>query len=190
MRMLLSFAVLALTASPAIAELPFKGEYKVRLSSDGRAEQREDISSRRDAYDRAPSRAGSTGSERIARDITPPVPLKADIALRMQHGDNRDGADKQHSGVSRQAQNNQPETYKERQKPPIPLKMDIAIKLQHGDNREGADKNTSSGLAQKTNTTSKGVFYHVLSMDQKEALCRQTGVCLPQKFNTGDSDEK
>ena len=190
MRMLLSFAVLALTASPAMAELPFKGEYKVRISSDGRAEQREEINKSRDAYDRAPSRAGSTGSERIAREITPPVPLKADIALRMQHGDNRDGADKQHSGVSRQAQSNQPETYKERQKPAIPFKMDIAIKMQHGDNREGDSKTTSSGLAAKSNTASKGAFYHVLSMEQKEALCRQTGVCLPQKFNTGEADEK
>ncbi len=186
MRMLLSFAVLALTASPAMAgDPPFKSEYRMRMNQDGRADLRDAISNRRDAYDRNASTHKETGSERIHREVTPPVPLKADIALRLQHGDNREGNSK-NAAARPQVSENQGQI---KHMPPVPFKADIALRMQHGDNREG-DSKTSTGSAQKKDTASKGAFYHVLSMDQKEALCRQTGVCLPQKFNTGEADEK
>jgi hypothetical protein len=151
MRMLLAVVVLGGMAAPALAQLPpgvLKQEVRMRMFNDGRADTHLSTqgAARVDPYSR-PSQEHKVIYDRMGRaEAAPPVQLKTEIVLRMQHGDNRD------TSSAAQAKPN--------------------------------------GMASK-NEQGKGEFQNArLTASQREALCRQTGVCLQQKEGNDSADTK
>jgi len=127
----------------------------------------------------------------------PPVSLKADIALRMQNGDSREGStamSKQATVSERGAPDN---SYgREHRPPPVALKQEIQQKMQHGDNREGGNASRSPAARPSDSAARHGDgkqdkgLARPLSGEEKLAICKHTGVCLPILMATDNSDDK
>ncbi len=177
-------------------------EISLRVANDGRADQQLDRSGHQDPYARTDSKPApdrSYGQERHGA----PIPLKADIQMKMQHGDNREGG----SALSKSAQSmntsNANDSLYGRKAPaaPIPLKSQIALRMQNGDNRDGG---SSKGAAERpADQSGKGAhkawqtkndrehgMKQPLSRDQKDAVCKHTGICLPTLTGSDNSDDK
>jgi hypothetical protein len=178
-----------------------RSEVSVRMAADGRADLQVDHSARQDPYDRTVSKPQADrnyGQERHAA----PIPLKADIAIRMQHGDNRDGGSAMAKQATAQQQSGAVDNSYGRAKPqaPVPLKADITIRMQHGDDREGGDsRGAAARPSDRNERTSK--LWHTredrehgmktpLSREQKDVVCKHTGICLPTLVGSDDSDDK
>lgn len=169
-----------------------RSEFSLRGASDGRADLHQDRAGHADRY------ATTVSKPLPDRDYGQmkhgaPVPLKSQIALRMQNGDSREGSAAKQK-VAEAASRATPDNSFGRAKPaaPVPMKMEIAIRMQHGDNREGG---SNKQIAQRPGDASSRSAEHKglakpLSFDQKVALCRQTGVCLPLLMSTDNSDDK
>lgn len=130
----------------------------------------------------------------------PPGVLRQEVRMKMSN-DGRADTHLSSQGASRQDAYSRPSPehkviYDRMGRPerpaPVQLRTEIVLKMQNGDNRE-----TSSAAARPTNGMSskqeqgKGEFQNPrLTPSQREALCRQTGVCLQQKEGNDAADTK
>lgn len=167
----------------------------MRAAADGRADRQVDASSRADRYSVTVTKPNA---DRNYGQMThgAPVQLKAEIALRMQKGDNREASSGAAKRVDTAAQSNRVDNSFGRAKPqaPIPLKMEITMKMHKGDNREGGDSKKAPASRQAdrsgSNHDAKDGLKTPLSREDKMALCKQTGVCIPMLQSSDDSEDK
>jgi hypothetical protein len=190
--MLLAVPALALLSAPAMAkpDLPpgtLRTEVQMRIQADGRADRQIEHAARpsADAY-QSTARDQKPTFDRLGRESHFVAPLKASIALKIQNGDNREGS----SAARQAAATPQAAQSKDNLRPSHfapPLKTQIALKIQNGDNRDTA---SGKGASRPADRSAKDEHKAPLSKSQKEALCRQTGVCIPYLQGSDDADDK
>jgi hypothetical protein len=182
--MLLAVPALALLSAPVLAkpEVPFKPEVQMHVSSDGRADLHVDHSSRVDPY--AVSVEKPAADSRYGRESHFQAPIKADVAIKMQNGDNREGSSAKTAAAAHPAEQNAAAA---NSKFVPPLKTSVALRLQNGDSRDsnGASTKATGAKGGADRAERKGISKH-----QKELLCQQTGVCLPSPEGSDDTEDK
>jgi hypothetical protein len=172
----------------------FRPEITLRGASDGRADLHSDRASASDRYAQ-PAAKPLPDRDYGQMKHGSPVPMKTEIALRKQGGDNREGAASQGKQAVAEQRNAPDNRFGRAHKPPpVSLKTEITLRMQHGDNREGgASKSAVAKPAGSSDAQKRGErtgLAKPLSYDQKVTLCRQTGVCLPLLLSTDNSDDK
>jgi hypothetical protein len=166
---------------------PLRGDFRTKAADYGRGETREFGSARPEVH-RVERESPRPSAERMIHQ-EPALPIRAEIALKMQHGDNREGNAAQHKvDIQAGAQKSERMIH---QPPALPIKTEVALKMHGGgDSREGGNTSSQKGMQknEKTDHNKKeGAFTRQpLSFDEKVALCQQTGVCLPLNLNKDD----
>lgn len=198
MRMLLAVPALALLAAPAMArpgDLPpgaLKADVNVRMSSftDGRGDRGDApahaLTGGRDAYDRSqPSH--ERAHDAYGRESHFQAPIKAEVAIKMQKGDNREGSSKTAAAASTPAAQSATNDRmgREQKAPPVQLKTQIVLRMQNGDSRESSAAKSAAARPADKEASAKP-----LSRTQRDALCKQTGVCLPMPAGSDDVEDK
>jgi hypothetical protein len=204
--MLLAVPALALVCAPALARpgydsLPpnsMKPDVQVHMStfSDGRGDRGDTKAFGtdrfgRDSYDRQPSRTTPDRPTDTAygRPSHESVPLKAEVQQKLQSGDSREGSTAAKPAARTAPEQRQASDLMGRQaKPaPIPLQPQVMLRLQNGDSRDsgGAKPNAAARPADR-----QAEHKQSLSRSQKEALCKQTGVCMPLATGSDDVEDK
>jgi hypothetical protein len=179
--MLLSVAVLGLAVTPAMAD-PLRGDFRSKAADYGRGETREFGAAKPETH-RVERDSPRPSAERMIHQ-EPAIPIRAEIALKMQHGDNREGNAAQHK-VDVQSSGQRSERMIH-EPPALPIKTQIMLKMNGGgDSREGSNTSSQKGMS-KDHKNESPFSRKPLSFDEKVALCQQTGVCLPLKMNMDD----
>jgi hypothetical protein len=198
--MLLAIPALALLSAPVLAKPPtdlppgsFRPDFSVRMStfSDGRGDRGDApahaLTGGRDTYDRAQNPSHERTWDALGRESHVQAPIKADVALKMQHGDNRDGGASQAAAArSSTSQQKDDRMGRQAQQPPVQLKPQVQLRLQNGDSRESS----AAKAAPAARTTDAQQQAKPLSRAQKELLCKQTGVCMPAAAGSDDVEDK
>jgi len=170
-----------------------RGEVRMKMQSDGRAGAQE----RGAQYNQEPR------AQQKARpcDYNPgpsfsQIPLRTQIALKVQNEARPDGDDSQKSTQAQNAQNNK---VKKDDRPgpsmaQLPLKTAIALKMQNGGEGKADDagKKDPQQQAKKGSHISPTVNGQVrpLSQTEKGSLCKHTGVCLSDLMASDDPADK
>lgn len=177
----------------------FRSEIQLRGSVDGRADLHADRASRPDPY------SMETAKPAPDRDVgqakaPPPVQFKAEITMRMQHGDNREGGSASQVSSTAAQRPTVDNSFGRQAKPaPIPLKSEVALRLQGEGNRDdgSASKRDAADKRDRNSKEQHLTVKHVgsnanapLSPDEKTALCKHTGVCVPVYLESDDVSDK
>jgi hypothetical protein len=204
--MLLAVPALALLCAPALARpdhdsLPphdMKADVQVHMAtfSDGRGD-RGDAKAfgtdryGRDSYDRQPSRATPDRPSDTAygRPSHANLPLKAEVQQKLQNGDSREGSTALKPAARPAPEQRQNGDLFGRQMKPAPLSLQpqVAMRLQSGDSRDSAG---AQGNPAARPSEDRAGHKQPLSRSQKEALCKQSGVCMPLAGGSDDVEDK
>lgn len=208
MRTLIAFSVVAGVASAAWARpdhdhVPpgaFRSETQMRMPVDGRGETMErGQPARQDPWERA-ARPQST-IDRAPPSAQPQLPLKSEIQQKAQQGDHREMAAKPQA-LDPQAQAAKPSTDRmgrPEAKPVLPLKTDIALRAQNGgDSREPSSSSAAPNAKSPDDKDGKRARNPMLAKPprldmtahDRQMLCRQVGLCLPQSAGSDDVEDK
>jgi hypothetical protein len=197
MKMLLAVPALALLATPAMArpaDLPpgsFKADYSVRMSAatDGRGDRGDApahaLTNGKDAYDLAHNPSHERTYDALGRESHFQAPIKAEAAMKMQKGDNREGSSKAAAAKSSAATSKNDRMGREQHAPPVQLKTQVVLRMQNGDSRESSGAKSGAAARPADHASSKP-----LSRTQRDALCHQSGVCLPVLAGSDDVEDK
>ncbi len=193
MRMLLAVPVMALLGAPAMAkpDLPpgtFKADVRMHMQVDGRVEGQVDHAARpsADSYS-ASQKSETTTFDKMGRESHFVAPLKSQVALKIQNGDNREGSSAARAAAATPAAGTQKDNLRASHFVP-PLKTQIALRIQAGDSRDTS--NGKSASSRPADRSDKSAHAAPLSKGQKEALCRQTGVCIPYLQGSDNTEDK
>jgi len=198
--MLLAVSGLALLAAPAMArpgDVPtgtFKPDVSMRMSAstDGRGD-RGDVAAHpltqgRDAYDLAHNPTHERTYDAQGRQSHFQAPIKAEVAIKMQKGDNRESSSKSAAAASSAATEKNDRMGREQSAPPVQLKTQIVLRMQNGDSRESSG--AKGAAARPADRSTAAASPKPLSRTQRDALCKQTGVCLPMPAGSDDVEDK
>ncbi|HZS40578.1 MAG TPA: hypothetical protein VFF06_27285 [Polyangia bacterium] len=170
----------------------------MKVAADGRADRQMDRSYHYDPYSVTVQKPNADRNYGQATHGAP-VQLKAEVALRMQKGDNREGssAASKRADVSQQSSRTDNKLGRKDAPAPIPLKSQITMRMHNGDNREGgvehkigAANNAARDRSGAATAEKKDGLKTPMSREDKLALCKQTGVCIPMLQSSDDSDDK
>ncbi len=168
----------------------FKPEISMKMANDGRADRGVDRASHSDPYNvtvSKPSADRDYGQQRHA----PPVQLKAEVTLKMQHGDNREGGSAlAKTGEASQQRAAAKNPYAMPHQVAIPLKTEITMKMHKGDNREDGGSVSARKAAADRGSAVQDKLRKPMSRDEKLSLCKHTGVCIPMLQGSDDADDK
>jgi hypothetical protein len=139
----------------------------------------------RDAYDLARNTSHEKPFDALGRETHFQAPIKADVAIKLQNGDNREGSSKTAAAQSSVAAQKNDRMGREMHAPPVPMKTQIMLRMQNGDSRE-----SSGGKSAAAKPADKEASAKPLSRTQRDALCKQTGVCLPMPAGSDDVEDK
>lgn len=205
MRILIAFSVIAGVASAAWAKpdhdhVPpgaFRSETQMRMPSDGRGDtMMRERPSRPDPWERA-----GRSVERAPSSAQPPLPLKSEVAQKVQQGDHREVTARPQA-LDAKAQPHKPAPNpgdlmgRAAARPALPLKTDVAIQAQHGgDSREASSSsaapNAKSDDARRAKNPQQAPPPRLnLTAHDRDMLCQTSGVCLPQSRATDDVEDK
>ena len=193
MRMLLAVPVMALLGAPAMAkpDLPpgtFKAEVRMHMAADGRAERQIDHAARPSADAYATTRTDRTTTfDKMGRESHFAAPLKTQIALKIQNGDNREGNSAAPFGrraPGRCAAEGQP--------PPVALRAAAQDpdRPEDPERRQPRHRQQQERVVEAGRSLRQSAHNPPLSKGQKEALCRQTGVCIPFLEGSDNTEDK
>jgi hypothetical protein len=168
----------------------FKPEISMKIANDGRADRGTDRVSHSDPYAITAAKPAPDRDYGQARHGAP-VQLKADIQLKMQHGDNREGGSalsKTAEAQQQRAANKNP--YAMPHAAAIPLKTEITMKMHKGDDREDGGAKPAAQKAADRGSAVQDKLRKPMSREEKLSLCKHTGVCIPLIQGSDDSDDK
>jgi hypothetical protein len=201
MRTIIAFSVTAAVATSAWARpdhdhVPpgaFRSETQMRMPVDGRADTMvRERPNRPDPWEHAAKPAEHAPSAAQSQ-----LPLKSEVAQKAQQGDHREVAAKPQA-LDAKAQPQQPASDRMGRpevKPALPLKTEIAIQAQHGGDSREASSSSSSPNAKPDDKRAKNPQQAPpprlnMTAHDRQMLCRQAGVCLPQSVATDDVEDK
>jgi hypothetical protein len=201
MRILIAFSVIAGVASAAWAKpdhdhVPpgaFRSETQMRMPTDGRGDTvSRERSSRPDPWEHA-----ARPVERAPSSAQVQLPLKSEVAQKIQQGDHREVTGKPQA-LDARAQPQQPTTDRMGRTaaaPALPLKTEVLIQAQHGGDSREASSSSAAPNAKADDKRAKNPQHAPpprldMTAHDREMLCRQSGVCLPQGHATDDVEDK
>ena len=201
MRILIAFSVIAGVASAAWAKpdhdhVPpgaFRTETQMRMPVDGRGDtMTREKPSRPDPWEKQ-----ARPAERAPTAAQAQLPLKSEVALKAQQGDHREVASKPQA-LDAKAQPQKPAgdlMGRAAAKPALPLKTEIAIQAQNGGDSRESSSSSAAPSAKPDDKRAKNPQQAKpprlnMSAHDREMLCRQSGVCLPQSQATDDVEDK
>lgn len=203
MRTLIAFSLVGTLATTAWARPDhehappgaFRSEVQMRMPVDGRADTAAAArESRPDPWQRAEKPA-----ERGPSSAQAQLPLKSDIAQKAHPGDQREvSARPQALDARAQAQRPSGDLMgRSAAAPTLPIKTEVMMKAQHGDNREPSSSSSSSAAkpADASGTRARNPQQSApprlnMTAHDREMICRQAGVCLPQSVASDDTEDK
>ncbi len=168
----------------------FKPEVQMKMANDGRADRGADRASHSDPYAITAAKPAPDRDYGQARHAAP-VQLKAEVTIKMQHGDNREGGStmsKSAEQAQQRAANKNP--YAMPHAVAIPLKSEITMKMHKGDDREDGGSHAAASKAADRGSAVQDKLRKPMSREEKLSLCKHTGVCIPMIQGSDDSDDK
>jgi hypothetical protein len=193
MRSLVALSLVGAVCAPAWARpdhdhIPpgaLRGDVQMRMPVDGRGDTASPMmrQDRPEPWQRAEKPVDRPPTTAARADL----PLKPEVAQKAHPGDQREVAARPQA-LDARAQATQPGTTSDRfgrpeARPQLPIKIDVAMKAQQGDRLEPA----AAAPAAKSSDKSA---HQSITREQRELLCKATGVCLPMATASDDVEDK